>query len=876
MTVLDQLAAGLAGRYRIEREIGSGGMATVFLAHDLKHERQVAVKVLDPELGAVLGVERFLAEIKVTANLQHPNLLPLFDSGEAASGPNGTPGSGLLFYVMPFVEGESLRALLEREKQLPVAEALHITTAIANALDYAHRHGVIHRDLKPENILLQDGQPLVADFGIALAVSRAGGNRITQTGLSLGTPAYMSPEQATGDRSIDGRTDIYSLGAMLYEMLVGEPPHTGATAQAVIARVIAEKPRPIHQCRDTVPEHVEEAVERALSKLPADRFPTARAFVDALEGRGASTAVHAPGRASSRMHRTPRWAVPVLMALLALTLGAAVFQWRELSRRPAAPVVRFPLDEGATNGVGMSHFAYTSDGRTLAYVARGADSVIRIYVRGMGDIHPRAVPGTEGALWPAFSPSGQWLAFVAQFIVKKVRLDGGSPIVVTTEVADPRRLDWIGEDSIVGSFGGRLAVVPASGGSLSHVAGGPAAGAPSSRWYPMALGDGDHVVYANWRGSMTTSTLSIISFKTGRVDSSSVQGGYPVGLVDGRLLYVDALFGLSAVDVDVSAGRFTGAPERLMTDVILTAGSAHISATGAFVYRAMTAVSELVVRRDGRDTVVSPEPGMYDYPRISPDGRRVAVQKLSPGRSDIYILTLSSRALERLTTDGVENDRPEWMPGGRVLYRSERGGGTLWSQPIDGSAPASMLLGFKDRDIWQGVVSHDGRYLAYRTGTLLKADIFYRRLDGDSTERTLASSPFTEQSTQFSPDGKWVAYSAGGSGQSDVYVQPFPSLATRYRISNGGRDPMWAPDGNSVYYARVNSVLRARLKLAGEVSVLGIDTLITGRVVLTPGQSSFQPLPGNAILYVRPIRTQSPAIIVTDWRDALRRERAAR
>src|SRR4249919_3749141 len=234
--MLAELNAALADRYRIAREVGRGGMAKVYLARDVKHDRDVALKVLDAELGAVLGAERFLAEIKVTANLQHPNLLPLFDSGEAG---------GLLFYTMPFVAGESLRVKLEREKQLAIDEALRLVIAVCGALDYAHRHGVIHRDLKPENILLADGQPLLADFGIALAVSNAGGSRITQTGLSLGTPQYMSPEQATGDRVIDGRTDIYSLAAVIYEMLTGEAPHTGTTAQAIIARVLTERPRSV-------------------------------------------------------------------------------------------------------------------------------------------------------------------------------------------------------------------------------------------------------------------------------------------------------------------------------------------------------------------------------------------------------------------------------------------------------------------------------------------------------------------------------------------------------------------------------------------------------------------------------------------------------
>src|SRR5687767_15554517 len=271
--MISSLGAALQDRYTIEREIGRGGMATVYLARDIRHNRPVALKVLNPELGAVLGVERFLGEIEVTANLQHPNLLPLFDSGEA---------NGLLFYVMPYVEGESLRARLDREKQLPVDEAVRISSAIAGALSYAHRHNVIHRDLKPENILMQEGQPLIADFGIALAVSNAGGARITQTGLSLGTPQYMSPEQATGDRAIDGRTDLYSLGAITYEMLTGDAPHTGSTSQAIIARLLTERPRSIRTARSAVPEYVEAAVERALEKLPADRWATAKEFAEAL------------------------------------------------------------------------------------------------------------------------------------------------------------------------------------------------------------------------------------------------------------------------------------------------------------------------------------------------------------------------------------------------------------------------------------------------------------------------------------------------------------------------------------------------------------------------------------------------------------------
>jgi serine/threonine-protein kinase len=266
--LLIRLQAALADRYRLDRELGAGGMATVYLAHDVRHGRPVALKLLRPELAAVIGAERFLAEIRTTANLQHPHILPLFDSGEA---------DGFLFYVMPFVEGESLRDRLNREKQLPVGEAVRVAVEVASALDYAHRHGVIHRDIKPENILLHDGQALVADFGIALAASKAGSTRMTETGMSLGTPHYMSPEQAMGEREIGPRSDVYALGAVTYEMLAGDPPFLGSTAQAIVAKVITEKPPPLTAARDTVPPAVAAAVHQALAKLPADRFASAAA-----------------------------------------------------------------------------------------------------------------------------------------------------------------------------------------------------------------------------------------------------------------------------------------------------------------------------------------------------------------------------------------------------------------------------------------------------------------------------------------------------------------------------------------------------------------------------------------------------------------------
>jgi len=300
-------------------------MATVYLAHDTKHDRNVAIKVLKPELGAVLGAERFLSEIKVTANLQHPNLLPLFDSGAA---------DGLLYYVMPYIEGESLRARLDREVQLPVEETLRLLTLMANALDYAHAHGVVHRDLKPENILLQAGQPVIADFGIALAVAQAGGARVTETGLSLGTPQYMSPEQATADQNVDARSDQYSLGAVTYEMLTGEPPHSGATSQAVIARLLTETPRSVRSTRPHVSPTLDYAVLRALAKVPADRFATCGEFARVAGDTSGVIAVSAPG---SLIRRRKFQLAGVGVLILAGVIVAQSGRWGA-GRHAAAPL----------------------------------------------------------------------------------------------------------------------------------------------------------------------------------------------------------------------------------------------------------------------------------------------------------------------------------------------------------------------------------------------------------------------------------------------------------------------------------------------------------------------------------------------------------
>ena len=414
---LANLTAALVGRYRVDRKIGAGGMATVYLAHDERHDRNVAVKVLHEDLGATLGQERFLAEIKTTARLQHPHILPLLDSGSTDA--DGS-SRGLLYYVMPFVEGETLRDRLTRERQLPIDDALRIAREAGDALAYAHEHGIVHRDIKPENILLQGGHALVADFGIALAVQQAGGQRMTQTGLSLGTPQYMSPEQAMGEKSVDARTDQYALAAVLYEMLTGEPPFTGATVQAIVAKILNSDPEPPSTIRKMLPAAIESATLTALSKLPADRFADIATFIDALGDSSASV-----GRATSARARvmTPKAGRQRAIAIAGLALGAFIgvgAGWFAWHGRPGGAgdntVTRSYVMEAPSEALssGTWDFTFAPNG-DLVYVGPGeAKGTTQLWRKRRSDLHATRISGTTDAHLPFLSPDGKFIAFFTE------------------------------------------------------------------------------------------------------------------------------------------------------------------------------------------------------------------------------------------------------------------------------------------------------------------------------------------------------------------------------------------------------------------------------------------------------------------------------
>jgi len=667
MDIVAILNSALTGRYEVEREIGAGGMATVYLARDVRHNRKVALKVLKPELGAVLGVERFQAEIQVTANLQHPNLLPLFDSGEA---------EGQLFYVMPFVEGESLRVRLDREKQLPVDEAVRLTAAIGSALHYAHQHGVIHRDLKPENILLQAGQPTVADFGIALAVSKAGGARITQTGLSLGTPLYMSPEQATGDRAIDGRTDLYSLAAMLYEMLTGDPPHTASTSQGIIAKVLTDKPRSVRGIRSAVPVQVDAAIEHALEKLPADRFADVKEFVDALQGRGTFTATYAVPAAAARLSRSRD---PVFLAVAAIALGAA--SWAALTPSRAsgsadAPVVRFAVEPDSTHVpvIGGTWSAVPSpDGSAVVYTAvtKGRS---RLYIRRLAELSAQGIPGTETATQPIFSPDGKWLAFVHEGKHKKVLVSGGTPVPLWEGGAN-NGADWASGDRIVvGAEADKtgLAWFSANGGDLNEFT--KPAGKDEQHLWPVVLGDGKTIVFTIWDGKgKDGSHIGITSIDDGEFVDLGVVGIAPVGVFEEHLVYVQVDGTVMAVPIDVGSRRVSGTAVPVLDRIPVCPGcngdaAIRASRSGALTYMTGAAATRLVmVDRSGGVKVLRRELADYADPRISPVGRRVAVSVATGTQRSIWVLDLATSTFTRTTTVG-QGTSPEWSADGKQIY----------------------------------------------------------------------------------------------------------------------------------------------------------------------------------------------------------------
>jgi serine/threonine-protein kinase len=871
-----RLTTALADRYRIERELGQGGMATVYLAQDVRHDRLVALKVLRAELAAVIGASRFLAEIKTTANLQHPHILPLHDSGEV---------DGTVFYVMPYVDGESLRDRLNREKQLPVEEALRITVEVAGALEYAHQHKVIHRDIKPENILLQGGHALVADFGIALAAARSdGGTRMTETGMSLGTPHYMSPEQAMGEREITAKSDVYALGCVLYEMLTGEPPFTGPTAQAIVARVMMEEPRSLTLQRRSVPPHVEAAVVTALAKLPADRFATAAQFSAALGNTGYVTTATTRSTAAVPARRAR---VPALVpwALFGVTLaGLAALLLRPKPVQPLPPVTRFSF---AFDGVGRigdgtgSPIAVSPDGSRIVFIGRDAAQQTALFMRSFDREEPVQIAGTVNAAQPFFSPDGTTLGFAQDGALRKVAMAGGA--VVTICDCGSNSGSWGADEYIYYTANGALFRVRAAGGQPETVAVPDTAKQEALRWAD-ALPDGSGVLVTLVRSS--SPSLAFVSLPDGRLHELG-QGGMNPRWVEGDYLV------FLQTDGTLFAAPFDRKGPRIGTLVPIAeqvrAGPAFpaklgLSRNGVLAYLGGQAQSrELVlVTPDGRETIFPGPDRFFLRQRFSPDGRRLAVQIVELSArisSDIWIAELATGNLTRVTFDSTSSD-PAWTPDGRhLVYKGL--GGTLFRIATDGSGVAESLLARPNTSTQEIAVSSDGKLLVFRDSDgRTRRDVWVATLDTPRTLRPLLKTPFEERGIALSPDGRWLAYTSNESGTNEIFVRRLEEGSGRWKASRGeAREPRWGPDGRELFYRVGDSLMSATATLSAEPSFAAPRPVLVGRFSSDQHNPTWDISPdGKQFVFTRNKgETDSPRMtVLLNWLDRLRTQAAAR
>jgi len=811
-----RLNDALEGRYSIEGDLGEGGMATVYLAHDQRHDRSVAIKVLRPELAAVIGAERFLAEIKTTANLQHPHILPLFDSGEA---------DGLLFYVMPYVEGETLRQKLDREGQLSVEEAVRLSVDLASALDYAHRHGVIHRDIKPANILLSEDQPLIADFGIAKAMSTVGGGRMTETGMSLGTPSYMSPEQAAGDQTVTAATDIYSLACVLYEMLVGAPPYTGPTAQAILARILSEEPTSTTAARKTVPLNVDAAIAKALERVPADRFSDTGGFAAALtdpEFRHGSAVI------DETIVAARRWKQVGVAALgtLAVVTVVAILGWT----RPAAPpeVSRYAVGqtpEDTMIPVFYNSLAISPDGSRLVYSGSGDVRNRALWVKERNEVRGRKIPGTDAGMEPFFFPDGDRIGFFAASTpeldraLKWVSFQSGEVRTIADSGFSRTGAAAAADGSIVlSSAEGDLVRLTDSMESAETIAVAPEG---FFHAFPEVLPDDRAVIFSvlSSDNSVEDAKVALVDLSTGEQRTLVPDAIIAKYVPSGHLLYVRSDGSMLATPFDVRQFELTGEAIPIAENVPVGPGQTGtsgvdlaVSASGMLAYtvgRISPATERRLVwvRRDGSFQEIDRDwTAFFEGVALSPDETRIATTIGGEAESGIWIKSLAGGAPSRLTFEEGSNRRPSWAPDGQsVVFISDRGENRdLYSKRSDGLGEAEIVLDLPVT-IDEGAWSRDEDWLILRTGmTGEERDVAAWRVGADPEDvLPVAARPGVDEiAPALSPDGRFVAYVSVETGTSEIWVRTFPDVnAGRWQVSlDGGTEPVWARDGSELFY----------------------------------------------------------------------------
>lgn len=798
MIASEALRAALADRYTLLRELGSGGMATVYLAEDVRHHRRVAIKVLHPELSAAIGSQRFLREIETIGRLQHPHIMPLFDSGSVGE---------LLYFVMPFVEGETLRSRLDREQLLPVYDAISISREVADALAYAHARGVIHRDIKPDNILLHDGHALLADFGIALAAEPSVGERLTHTGLSVGTPHYMSPEQAMAERTVDARSDIYALGAVTYEMLAGEPPFSGPTAQAIIARAMTERPRKLRDIRDTVSPAVEAAVLTALSRLPADRFASAAAFADALERAKLVRPDDATVEAGAHDASAPRW---LFGAMLVGGVAIGAIGMRAFNRAPRAGRASEPqflsiaLPDSAPYVVGLDYtgvpvgsLALSSNGQRLVYASSDTHTSTLWEVR-LDNGSVRKLPSTDGAILPALSPDGRSLAFVIDTQVRRLDLDDAKVSRIGT-FPFMNLVSWTAPDRlIVGAAFSCLRAVSTTNGATTpypraHCAGAEALTHIEPAGSGTVLSSDSLLVTDEGTGTTRIVRRATIDPRDGR----SLVRGRAAFLVGDSVLVFSLDSTLYAAPFDARTALITAEPRAILSgirhDTFGAAGYTAYSPSGTLVMVTGTDASAsrfVWVARDGRvmDTLPTRAAVVASY-ALSPDGLRLAYATNTLSDHVLRVVDLKRNVVDSTVLSAAFGPT-RWIHGGRDL---------------------TGVVGIRNGQFVYTVVRVDGaRMTRNRTATPMHGDTRDGKracIDGLfwSVATPADSVRFDTQDEwcTFSPDGTQIAWVANGA----IYVAPVAASARESRrlLAQVGDEPQWSADGSEIVFRERNA-----------------------------------------------------------------------
>lgn len=813
------LQEALTDRYVLRERIASGGMAAVYRADDLRHRREVAVKVLSgsaPPLSTTAAhQQRFLNEIRVTAGLQHPNLMPVFDSGTAA---------GLLYYVMPFVDGETLRQRLRRTGPMSLDAALRVVRGVAGALEHAHARGVVHRDLKPENILFRDEQPIVCDFGIALATAAIGSSRLTQSGVMIGTPQYMSPEQAFGAALIDARTDVYSLAVILYEMLVGDPPHLASTSQGVLAKVRAERPTSVHSLRDGIPGAVSQVIDRALAKHPTDRFPSASSFVSALDG-ASSSAPLVPAASTPQPFRTARVGAIAVAAAAALAAAVMLAARRDAVPLPSgAPESRFVIAPIADAAIGRAP-TITPDGSAIVY-AGSAASGRQLFVRRVNELEVRAIRGPRGALNTWVSPDGMRIAFTtSDDRLTVIGIDGRN----MHDVAGVFRYSeaaWMNDSVLVFDTFGQLGLswISSSGGTPLALTRLDTLRHDTVHQTPFAIGDGRSIVFVAVRNragpGLQIGELSLVRFEPGVTQpigytSLGLQASQPFAFVDGWLLYVSTdSRTVMAARLDVATGVVSGKPIPVLEQEGGRIERVRVASNGTLLYtrRVQPKNAPVLVDSAGVATpVIKGLSGGFMNPRLSPDGRRLVVQGTTQDGNDAFVFDLATGTQTRLTRAGNVLG-PAWRADGkRLVYASTRDGqDAIWSSVANSDGDATRIAAAPGA--FSASPARVGDMVLFQRRTRGVWSIWQAPAAAGQPAIPIVEGDFDAFMPSLSPDGRWLAYASSESGRYEIYLRPFPGSGAAMQVSqNGGTEPLWSPDGRHIFYRADRKMMAAAI-----------------------------------------------------------------